>query len=164
MELKDLSGVARVSLRPVRYEFESATGGDWDDNWLVIAGEVVSGGQSWSFRHPSLVVDEAMEIADWLERVASGLEAPTQLSENGGIDPSLAFTEPNLAFSVQSYGDNTVVVRVHFSLEALPPDRCGPADDHIAEHTFWIEIAITLRDAVSAAATLRAELAVLPRR
>ena len=164
MELKDLSGEARVCLHPVKYEFELATGDDWDDNWLVIAGEVVSGGQSWSFRHTSLVVDEAMEIADWLERVASGLEAPTQLRENGGIDPSLTFTEPNLAFSVQSYGEGTVVVRVHFALEALPLDRRGPAADPIAEDTFWVEIVITRKDAVSAAAALRAELAVLPRR
>ncbi|TFC06516.1 MULTISPECIES: hypothetical protein [unclassified Cryobacterium] len=164
MELNDLSGAARIVLHPMRYEFESVIGDNWDDNWLVIAGEVVSGGVDWSFRDPSLTADEAIEIADWLERVATRLEAPADVSENGGIDPSLAFTEPNLAFSVQSYGEDTVVVRVHLSLEELPPDRRGPEVEYAAEPTFWVEIEITLTDAVSAAATWRSELAVFPRR
>ena len=37
MELKDLSQEARVCLQPVKYEFESVTGDDWDDNWLDVA-------------------------------------------------------------------------------------------------------------------------------
>ncbi|MFU8946175.1 hypothetical protein ACLRGF_05505 [Mycetocola zhadangensis] len=164
MELKDLSGVPCVVLRPMAYELASVNGDTWDDNWLVIAGEVASGGQEWSFLHPSLVVGEAMEIAEWFERVANRVEAATAPSENGGIDPSLTFTEPNLAFSVQSYGDDTAVVRVHFSLEALPPDRRGPAADHIAEHTFWVELEITRTDAVRAATTWRKELTRFPER
>jgi len=164
MELKDLSGPARVALRPVSYQYESVVGDDWDDNWLTIAGDVVSGEAEWSFRDPSLVVDEAMEIADWLERVGTRLEVPTEAGEGGGIDPSLTFTEPNLAFSVKNYGDDTVVLRVHFSLESLPPNRRGPDIDHFAEYTFWIEIEITLADAVRAAATWRDELAAFPRR
>ncbi len=132
------------------------TGDDWDDNWIIIAGSIVSvGNERWAFRDPALVVDEAMEIADWFERVASRLEAPTEVGKNGGIAPSLAFTEPNLAFSVQSYGEDTVVVRVHLSLEALPPDRRDPEADHIPEHTFRIELETTLTDAFSAAATVR---------
>lgn len=164
MEVKDLSGEPRVILHPVNYQFASVNGDAWDDNWLVIAGEVASGGQKWSFRDPSLLVSEAIAIAEWFERVASQLEAPTAMSENGRIDPSLAFTEPNLAFSVQSYVENTVVVRVHLSLEGLPPDRRWPAADHIAVHTFWVEIEIPLTDAARAATTWRKELAIFPER
>ncbi|TFD74884.1 hypothetical protein E3T54_13120 [Cryobacterium sp. Sr8] len=164
MELKDLSGPARVVLHPAGYEFESVVGDDWEDNWLTIAGEVVSGEEEWSFRDPSLLVDDAIEIADWLERVAARLEEPTEVGESGDIDPSLAFTEPNLAFSVHNYGDDTAVIRVHLSAEALPPDRRGPNVDHIAEYAFWVEMQITLADAASAAATWRTELAAFPRR
>ena len=59
MQLKDLSGPVRVVLRPVGYQFESVVGDDWDDNWLIIAGDVASGEAEWSFRDPSLVIDEA---------------------------------------------------------------------------------------------------------
>ncbi|GGE94406.1 WapI family immunity protein [Mycetocola zhadangensis] len=164
MELKDLSGIPRVVLHPVEYEFASAMGDAWDDNWLVIAGEVTAKEQKWSFRHPSLVIDEAIEIAEWFERVANRREAPTGLRGNGGIEPSLAFTEPNLAFSVKSYGEDTAVVRVHFSLEALPPNHRGPATDQIARYTFSVELEIPFTDALGAATTWRKELAVLPRR
>ncbi|PWC07162.1 hypothetical protein [Mycetocola zhujimingii] len=164
MELKDLSGVPRVALHPVGYEFGAATGDAWDDNWLVIAGEVTSDEQTWSFRHPSLVVDEAIEIAEWLERVANRLEAPAALRGTGSVDPSLAFTEPNLAFSVQSYGEDIVVVRVHFSLEALPSDQRGPAANHRTEHTMSVGLEIPLSDAARAAAVWREELALLPSR
>ncbi|MBG6215042.1 hypothetical protein RCH23_003005 [Cryobacterium sp. CAN_C3] len=165
MELKDLSGPAQIVLHPVHDEFESVTGDDWDDNWLIMAGSVVSAeNERWACRYPALVVDQAMEIAGWFERVATRLEALMEVGENGGIAPSLAFTEPNLGFSVQSYGEDTVVVRVHLSLEALPPDRRDPEADHITEHTFWIEIETTLTDAASAAATWRTELAAFPGR
>lgn len=105
-----------------------------------------------------------MEIADSLDRVGARLEVPTEAGEGGGIDPSLAFTEPNLAFSVKNYGEDTVALRVHFSLESLPPNRRGPGIDPRADDTFRVEIEISLADAVRAAATWRDELAVSPRR
>ncbi|PRY68340.1 hypothetical protein B0I08_10442 [Glaciihabitans tibetensis] len=164
MELNDVAGAPRITLRPVGYEFESATGDAWDDNWLVIAGEVISGETQWSFSHPSLVVDEAIEIAEWLERVARRLERPTDEERSEGVDPTLAFTEPNLAFSVRSYGEDTVVVRVHLSQEARPAELPAPTSAHIAGDAFWIEMRIKLTDAASAAAQWRTELALFPRR
>ena len=164
VELNDLSGAARLVLHPVSYEFETAVGDDWDDNWLVIAGEVVSGGREWSFQEPSLVVDEAVEIANWLERVAARVEAPVMVDQTRDVKPSLAFTEPNLAFSVHSYGEDTAVIRIRLSLETLPPDRRGPAAQDIAGQPFWTEMQITLAAATSAAASWRIELASYPRR
>ncbi|TFC95067.1 hypothetical protein E3T28_14085 [Cryobacterium sinapicolor] len=164
MELTDLSGSVRVVLHPVKYQFESVVGDIWDDNWLIIEGDVDSGEAKWSFRDPSLVVDEALEIANWLERVGTQLEAPTDVSDSAGIEPSLTFTEPNLAFSVRSYREDTAVIRVHFSLESLPPTRRGSEIDHFAEYAFRVEIEITLVDALRAAATWREELAAFPRR
>jgi hypothetical protein len=54
MELVDKSGAARLVLYPVRYEFEKTIRDEWDDNWLVIAGEAVFEGLDWTgpFKSP----------------------------------------------------------------------------------------------------------------
>ncbi|MBX0300747.1 hypothetical protein K2F54_12265 [Cryobacterium sp. 1639] len=162
MELIDMSGAARLVLHPVSYEFENAIGNVWDDNWLVIAGEVACEGHEWSFQEPSLLVDEAVEIANWLERVATRVEAPTKSDPIGTVDASLAFVEPNLAFSVLRYGQDTAVIRVHFSAESLPPDyfeRVAEAADPILA-----EMQVTLAAAASAAVIWRKQIAAYPRR
>ncbi len=94
----------------------------WDENWLLIAGEVsYEQGKHWVFRDPALTVGEARQIAPWLRRAASG-SIPTSVPDaEGFVSPDLVFVEPNLAFSIAEQSDAFVRLRVHFSLESAPP-------------------------------------------
>ena len=122
MDLTDASGLNRVSLQPTGYQFGFVDGDDWDNNWLIIAGAVGTAGEKWSFREPCLLVEEATEIAEWLERIATGRELLVDAEVNGGRDPLLEFIEPNLAFSARFHGEGVAVVRVHFAPWSFPAD------------------------------------------
>jgi hypothetical protein len=116
---------AGVELRPTRYQFPATPSqpGDWDANWLEIHGQVrTKAGESWKFDDPCLTTWEARKIGDWLRAAADGrvpvTDAPTEDSEE-----LLTFTEPNLGFSVGARQGDSLVVRVHLSLESVadPP-------------------------------------------
>ena len=62
----------------------------------------------------------------------------------------LLFTEPNLAFSVESRMSDQVGVRVHFSLEALPPWLHGAQQPDIFDYVVLISLSATkLADAAN---------------
>jgi hypothetical protein len=112
---------ASIELRPVRYESptEPTEPDDWDANWLVVHGQVRgAGGESWTFDDPCLTTWEARALGDWLRAAAEGrvqvTATPTEESEG-----MLAFTEPNLGFSVASLETADLVLRVHLSHESL---------------------------------------------
>ena len=121
---------ASVELRPTGYQYATASGqpGDWDANWLEIHGRVRTvAGESWKFDDPCLTTREAREIGDWLRAAADGrvpvTETPTEDSEE-----LLAFTEPNLGFSVGAREGDSLVVRVHLSHESVA-DRPGAGEE-----------------------------------
>lgn len=125
---------------------------EWDDTWLQIQGGGMYGeGDNWSFRTPSLTVGEAKGIAPWLNRVADGTVEISAPDDRGRVTPDLAFTEPNISFSVAARKGDTIDLRVHFSYESAPPrlviNRQGIAD----LHTFYVELT-TNADALRAAA------------
>ncbi|MBC9031834.1 hypothetical protein IAG41_05475 [Sphingomonas sp. JC676] len=99
------TGSLRIGVE--RYQFPEITGDDWDSNWLIINGDAVLDGKSWTFRDACLTTFEMERLADWLDQVSSGKV------ENAFC----GFTEPNLDFERVS----DVAVRIAFSLEALPP-------------------------------------------
>lgn len=99
------TGSLRISVE--RYQFPEITDDDWDSNWLIINGDAVLDGKSWSLRDPCLTTFEMERLADWLDHVSSG----------GDEKAFCGFTEPNLDFERVS----DVAVRIAFSLEALPP-------------------------------------------
>ncbi len=120
MQLLSRDG-ASVELRPTRYQFAKASRepGDWDANWLEVHGRVrTATGESWTFHDPCLTTWEARTLADWLRAAAEGrvpvTDAPTEESEG-----MLTFTEPNLGFSIAAREDDSLVVRVHLSLESV---------------------------------------------
>jgi hypothetical protein len=121
---------ASVELRPTRYQFpaRSSEPGDWDANWLEIHGRVrTATGESWRFNDPCLTTWEARQLGDWLRVAADGrvsvIEAPNEDSEE-----LLTFTEPNLGFSVGAREGDSLVVRVHLSLESVA-DRPGAGEE-----------------------------------
>lgn len=114
-----------MSLQPVSYQFglgDSKTGPkDWDADWLVIRGEVRDGdGREWSFTDPCLTTWEAASLGTWLRGVGDGVVAP--VSDKDLPDAILqVFIAPNIALSLAARNAERVAVRVHLSLEALPP-------------------------------------------
>lgn len=109
---------ASITLHPAAYQFEvtPASGGerDWDANWLMIQGDIRTGdGRPWTFLDPCLTTWEARRLSAWLHGVAA--------DDGTAGRPDIAFTEPNLSFSLDGHCAGRVRLRVHFSHEALPP-------------------------------------------
>ena len=149
---------ASVTLEPVRYEFATPAGDEWDDNWLVISGDVSAPDAAWQFAVPCLTTFEAKRISAWLRSVANG-DIAVSVIGNAGVVPSLEFTEPNLAFSVGSYQGVSISVRVHFALECMP---VGQSSDELDQ--FWVGIAVTAADLDSSADEWDEALSAFPDR
>ncbi|MGW3376636.1 WapI family immunity protein [Streptomyces hydrogenans] len=128
-----------VELRPLRYQFPSAPGDPYDDNWLVIGGKVRTPEGSWSFADPCLLTDEAREVAGWLRAVAAETVATTGRDAEGELSPDTWFVEPVLGFSLADRSEGVAVIRVHLSLEAAPPWQQG------AESTGIYQYAVEVR-------------------
>lgn len=156
---------ACVELRPVRYEFGSPTpqtdgAFDFDANWVVVEGHVRTvEGTEYTFRDPCLLTDEMRRISRWLRAVAAHRVPPMPLP----VDESrlLAFTEPNVAFSVSADHRNEVQIRVHLSLESGPPSLVAEGLDL---YEYFVELALTSEDLADAAARWDAEVAPFPQR
>jgi hypothetical protein len=151
-----------VELTPVRYEFGSSPAG-WDANWLVMAGRVqLPGGRSWSFTDPCLTTWEARGFRSWLEGVLAG---DVQPAEFGGEDDErlLAFTEPNVGFSLAGRDAEGVTIRVHFSLNSGPPWLQGD-DDHQGAESFeyFVEVPMAPEALADAVASWKQEIAAFP--
>ncbi|MFE9458951.1 hypothetical protein [Streptomyces californicus] len=95
MLLNDLS--SSVDLRPVRYQFATARGETYDDNWLVVDGTVTTPEGSWSFTEPCLLTDEARRVSAWLRAAAAGTVAVTGPDDEGQLWPDTWFIEPVVA-------------------------------------------------------------------
>ncbi|MFJ9606034.1 hypothetical protein ACIRS1_06700 [Kitasatospora sp. NPDC101176] len=117
-----------VELRPLRYQFSATSGDPYDDNWLVIQGQVATPTGRWSFQDPSLLTDECRGLSRWLRAVAAGRVAVTVPDPDGEPSPSLTFLEPNLAFSLAGRSGGRSLLHVHLSLEAAPPWQCQDGD------------------------------------
>jgi hypothetical protein len=118
-----------VNLRPLRYQFAGISGDRYDDNWLVIGGEVTTAAGGWSFADAALLTDECGEVSAWLRAVAARTVRVADPGSDGLLSPGLSFLEPVLAFSLAQYHNDRAVMRVHLSLEAAPPWRRGYGDD-----------------------------------
>lgn len=100
-----------VELRVDGYQYgksPSAPVGGWDENWLMIAGRIRRGPESWVFREPCLTTWEAQDLLRWLRRAVDANPEPVD------------FTEPHLSFEATSHGGSHTTV-VTFRGEAAPP-------------------------------------------
>ncbi|PRY52883.1 hypothetical protein BCF74_13123 [Knoellia remsis] len=109
-------------------------------------------GEVFTFRDPCLLTVEALELGSWLKEAAAGLIAPSPQHNERDL---LVFLEPNIAFSVEAWNLEEVVMRVHLSLEASPPWaepdtelfdtierlRLSPADVHVGADAWLAELA-----------------------
>jgi hypothetical protein len=150
-----------VELRPLRYQFVGARGEWFDDNWLVIGGEIATASGAWSFADPALLTDECAQVSAWLRAVAGGTVPATARDTEGLLAPGLSFLEPVVAFSVAGYRDDAWSLRVHLSLEAAPSwwrDAGGDLFQYV------VEVQADEAALVSAADQWDAQLAQFPPR
>lgn len=163
--LLNSSDGASVELRISGYQFPGYDGParrDWDANWLHVRGNVAQADRkTWSFEDPSLTTWEAQALGTWLQGAAAGTVA---VSPFGTGDPEqlLVFTEPNLAFSLESRIGDQVQVRTHLSLEALPPWLRGEHQPDIFE--YFVLVHLSAAELASAARTWTRDLAHYPER
>jgi hypothetical protein len=146
MKLSAESGDA-FELSVLGYEHADITEGLWDSNWLVVSGKVTVGEHSWRFVHPCVTTFELAELADWLDKLATGVVGPT----------TCEFAEPNLTFSFSA--SREPVLRVRFAHESAPPrikDTAARADGVV------MEIPLAEVDAPGAAADIRKALVDYP--
>lgn len=120
MRLQSIDG-AYVELSVKGYQFgPSSEPRDWDANWLVVAGVVVlPDGAGWAFEDPCMTTWEIRELANWLREVRDGHVEPSAWDSDE--ERLLVFTEPNVAFSLAARSEDVAAVRVHLSLESVPP-------------------------------------------
>ncbi|MEV7025438.1 hypothetical protein [Kitasatospora sp. NPDC093558] len=155
----------RLDLRPRSYQFGTARGESFDDNWLVIAGAAAVPEGSWRFVDACLTTWEAREISRWLRAAADPGRSPG----------ALGFTEPLLTFDLaeEQPADGRRLVRVRFAMEAAPPwvdrdaeDGDGDSDegwdDEWPGHT--AEFLLAPAELRAAADAWDAELAPFPER
>jgi hypothetical protein len=156
---------ASVELRISGYQFpgyEGTTRHDWDANWLNVRGNVAQAdGKTWSFEDPSLTTWEARALGTWLQGAAAGT-VPVSPTGTGEPEQLLVFTEPNLAFSLESRIGDQVRVRAHFSLEALPPWLRSQHQPDIFEYVVLVDLSAS--DLAGAARTWTRDLAKYPER
>jgi hypothetical protein len=103
-----------VELRIDGYQFAKRPAvpeSGWDENWLIIAGCVNYGVESWAFHDPCLTTWEAQELGDWFRNAA-------EETRPGRID----FIEPNLSFEAEPDDGAEVRVVVTVKGESAPPD------------------------------------------
>ena len=153
-----------VDLRPLRFQFgPSPEPRDWDANWLYITGHVdLPDGRSWSFTDPCLTTWEARELGSWLQGVHAGVVQPTTYGRRTH-EHVLVFTEPNLAFSLASRDDGSATIRVHFSLESLPPWlRQNGKAERPDIFDFFVEVQPARSALAQAAASWNQELSAFP--
>ncbi|WP_439593636.1 WapI family immunity protein [Microbacterium sp.] len=131
----------RIELQIVDYQFakgSAASADGWDDNWLIVAGRVSHGPESWAFHDPSLMIWEAQELLKWLRSVATGLR-PAQID----------FTEPNLSFDASAGDSQATTVLVTLRAEAA-----SPSTPEVIRWGAGVQVALDLSlDAVERAAS-----------
>ena len=155
MKLESDDG-AELSLLPVRYEFDGQTIDPFDDFIVVTAQVRLADGRTWTFTDAALLAKEAARIPSWLRNVRS---EPTIVPEPDPDDRDeatmLTFLEPLIAFGVASHHGDHSVVRVHLTLEGLPP-----WDDEETFHDFVVPL--RLHDAQCRVAAAQWERDLLP--
>ena len=158
---------ASVQLEISGYQFperEADGPRDWDANWLNVRGIVVlADGTSWSFEDPCLTTWDAVELRGWLRDVAAGKVTPSLLDDNDEGRQMLVFLEPNVGFSVESRTGDQVRIRVHFSLESLPP-WLQNAESGPELHEYYVPFDVLAADLVTAAEIWLRDAAGYPER
>lgn len=149
MRLIDSDGYG-VELSVAGYQFPDHIDPRIRYGWLVIAGTANCPAGNWSFRWQALTLDESVELADWLKRVAAEAEPD---GEPAAGPARLTFTEPNLGLTATRSG-GAVELAIALDLEFSPPwDRRNDGDS-----PFVVTARLAPADIATAAKDLGAEV------
>lgn len=162
MQLRSPDGVS-VDLSIAGYSFpDYRWAGDEDANWLRVRGRItLADGKTWAFEDPCLRTWDARELGSWLREVAAGRVSPSPVT--GGVPEELLwFLEPNIAFSVEERTADRVRIRVHFSLESLPPWLQGTEEPGLFE--YFVRLDVSAEELNRAAEAWILELVEFPER
>ncbi|MGW5388055.1 WapI family immunity protein [Nocardia sp. NPDC003963] len=116
MRLIDSDGYG-VELTIAGYQFPDHIDPRIRYSWLVIAGTANCPEGNWSFRWQALSLDDTVDLADWLRRIAAEA-GPSGAPIDGPA--RLAFTEPNLGFTATRAGGE-IELAIGLDLEFSPP-------------------------------------------
>ena len=141
-----------VDLSVEGYEFDSRAPqepGDWDANWLVVAGRVRDSSQTWSFRDACLTTWDANRLLHLLRH--------PDASEGEAVE----FTETNLELQVTATSPEVVTLTLILRGESAPP---GTPDDVRWSNGRAVALSVT-RDALrTASEDWATQLASFPER
>ena len=148
-----------VRLTPVKYEF----GGPKSDvtaadDWIVVEGEVGSEQGAWTFQDAALTAEECPMLGKWLMDIALAKVPSTEPDD----DPTLTFIEPSFAFSVASYSDQAVGLRVHLGYGAAPPWQ--DIEEKTSMWTFFVQLTMVISNLETVAAEWTRETEAFPPR
>ena len=136
---------------------------DWDANWLQVCGSItLADGRTWAFEDPCLTTWQARELGSWLREAAAGT-VPQSPIVDGEPEELLEFLEPNIAFSVEERTADRVRIRVHFSLEALPPWLQG-TEEEPGLYEYFVRLDVSAKELTQAAESWMLGLAEFPER
>ena len=137
-------------LRILGYQYPQEATVEYDSNWLQVQGNVAHPRGNWTFRDPCLLTYEAARLATWLESVAHGCSADSELS----------FREPNIWFE-QLPNPAGSRLRIYFELESRPSWAPSKTVD---EADCFVDVPTVALDLQRAASSLREQLSRYPQR
>nr|WP_145227085.1 hypothetical protein [Rudaeicoccus suwonensis] len=121
----------------------------------------LSNGEGWSFSDPCLTTWEASSIAEWLRQVATGSAQPSAFPSEDDERLQI-FTEPNLALSLETRVQGRVTIRVHISVQSLPPWLTADHDKDLFD--YFVSLNVSEADLQGAIDDWASEIAAFPNR
>lgn len=139
------------------YQFPDSDDPQLKYSWHMIQGRASTASEAWDFRWHALTCDEPVRLAAWL-REAAEASALGRVMPAEGPGP-ISFTEPNLAFEVESYCRDVVVIRVELDLEFRSPSN---KPNYYVGHPNVLHIRTSIDKLAAAAADWESDLRRYP--
>ena len=146
-----------LELSIVGYQFPEAEDPRKRYSWHMVEGRARTAAETWDFRWQALTCDESGRLVSWLREVADG--AAQGCSTPAAGPGRTWFTEPNLAFVVETYKEDMVVLRVELDLEFRAPSDQA---DHRAGDPTVLKISTSPEQLLTAAAELESDVSLYP--
>lgn len=139
----------RFTLSIENYQFPEILG-DYDGNWLMMRGHVVSPMGTWEFRDACLLTWEYAKLSSWFRTL-----------DVSGAPTTCRFMELNLEFQYRTSADGQAMIVVLFDLHCSPPWQIEHASTLPA---YECEYPISLNDCRALADAIDAQLEKYPPR
>lgn len=146
-----------LNLSIVGYQFPDADDPQKRYSWHMIQGRAGTASEAWNFRWQALTCDESPRLAAWLREVADASARGRAMPAKG--PGRTCFTEPNLAFEVESNLHGSVVIRAELDLEFRAPSN---KPNHYVGHPNVLHISTSIAQLAAAATDWESDLLLYP--